>query len=429
MSKQNLNGINEFYDIGSDLLEAAGKSEAKIKPVFSVLENTAEYNQYKVIRAFQNNNISETHFIASSGYGYGDRGREALDRLYAEVFGTEDALVRQSMASGTVANTVMMFANLRPADEIVFAAGKPYDTLLDSVGIRDGAPGSMKDYGISHKIVDLHSDGSVNHKGVAETIGSKTKMVFIQRSRGYDWRKPVMIDEIADLVREIKSINPGIIIAVDNCYGEFVEKREPGDVGVDIIAGSLIKNPGGGLCPSGGYICGRKDLVENCASRIYSPGLSKEVGSSMADKRLLFQGLFMAPHTVEQCLKGAVFTAALLDSLGFRTSPEFDEKRGDIIQLVRFDSKEQLTSFCEGVQKGSPVDSNVKPVPWDMPGYDDQVIMAAGTFVQGASIEFSADAPIKEPYIAYMQGGLVYSQVKLGVLLALQTIKNREIME
>ncbi len=396
MRKPKFNGINEFYNIGNDLLEAAEKSEAKIMRVFAIIESTAEHNQYKVIKAFQNNNISETHFIPSSGYGYGDRGRDALDRVYAEVFGTEDAIVRQSIASGTVAITVMMSANLLPGDEIVFAAGMPYDTLLDAVGIRGGAPGSMKDYGITYKIVDLNPDGSVNHKGVAEAVGDKTKMVFIQRSRGYEWRKPVMIDEMTELVGEIKAINSKIIIAVDNCYGEFVEESEPGDVGVDILAGSLIKNPGGGLCPSGGYICGRKDLIENCASRIYSPGLSKEVGASGGDKRLLFQGLFMAPHTVEQCLKGAIFTAALLDSLGFKTSPEYNEKRGDIIQLVRFETKEQLISFCEGVQKGSPVDSNVRPVPWDMPGYDDQVIMAAGTFVQGASIEFSADAPIKE---------------------------------
>jgi cystathionine beta-lyase family protein involved in aluminum resistance len=428
MRNDKLNGLYEFYKIDGDLLDSADSAESKIKPVFLSIKDIAEYNQYKVIKAFQDNNISETHFIPSSGYGYGDRGRDALDKVYAQVFGTEDAIVRQSIASGTVANTIMMFSNLRPGDEIIFAAGTPYDTLLDAVGIRDGAPGSMKEYGITYKIIDLNPDGMVDHDAVTSSITERTKMVFIQRSRGYDWRKPVMIDEIERLVSEIKDVDRDIIVAADNCYGEFVEKREPGDVGVDILAGSLIKNPGGGLCPTGGYICGRKDLIENCASRLYSPGLSKEVGSSMTDKRLMFQGLFMAPHTVEQCLKGAVFTSAILDSLGFDTSPDFNEDRGDIIQLVKFDTKEQLVSFCEGVQKGSPVDSNVKPVPWDMPGYDDQVIMAAGTFVQGASIEFSADAPIKEPYIAYMQGGLVYNQVKLGVLLALQTIKNREII-
>ncbi len=427
MENMRFNGLDKFYDIDKDLMESAALAEAKCMAVFSQVEQTSEYNQYKVIKAFQKNEISETHFIPSTGYGYGDRGRDALDRVYAEVFGTEDAIVRQNIASGTVANTIMMFANLRPGDEIIFAAGIPYDTLLDSVGIRKGAPGSMAEYGITYKIVDLN-EGVINHKGLINAISEKTKMVFVQRSSGYDWRKPVMINEMAELVRKVKAINPQIIIAVDNCYGEFVEKQEPGDVGVDIMAGSLIKNPGGGICPTGGYICGHTDLIENCASRIYSPGLSREVGSSTADKRLMFQGLFMAPHTVEQCLKGAVFAASLLKSMGFETSPEYNDERGDIVQLVRFANKEQLVAFCEGVQKGSPVDSNVKPIPWDMPGYDDQVIMAAGTFVQGASIEFSADAPVKEPYIAYMQGGLVYSQVKLGILVALQSIKNREII-
>lgn len=428
MNNLSYNGILDYYEVDENLLKASSLAESTCVPVFKEIEEISEYNQYKVISAFQKNNISETHFIPSSGYGYGDRGRDALDRVFSDVFGTEDAIVRQSIASGTVANTVMMFANLRPGDEIIFAAGKPYDTLLDSVGIREGAPGSMKEYGITHKIIELNDDGTIDETEIIKSLNLKTKMVFIQRSRGYAWRKPVMIEDMKNLVGKIKEIRQDIIVAVDNCYGEFVEKLEPGDVGVDIMAGSLIKNPGGGLCSSGGYICGRKDLIENCASRIYSPGLSKEVGSSSSDKRLLFQGLFMAPHTVEQSLKGAVFTSALLNSLGFLTSPRFDEKRGDIIQLVKFDTKDQLTAFCEGVQKGSPVDSNVKPVPWDMPGYDDQVIMAAGTFVQGASIEFSADAPVKEPYIAYMQGGLVYTQVKLGVLLALQTIKNREII-
>jgi len=428
MKNKGGNGILDFYEIDETLLETAQSAEAKCRPVFADIEGTAEYNQYKVIKAFQKNNISETHFYPSSGYGYGDRGRDALDRVFAEVFGTEDAIVRQSIASGTVANTVMMFANLRPGDEIIFAAGKPYDTLLDAVGIRRGASGSMADYGITHEIVELKEDGTLDENGIINAITEKTRMVFIQRSRGYAWRKPVMIADMKRLVEKIKNTRPDIITAVDNCYGEFVERYEPGDVGVDIMAGSLIKNPGGGLCPSGGYICGRRDLIENCASRIYSPGLSKEVGSSTADKRLLYQGLFMAPHTVEQSLKGAVFIAAVLESMGFSTSPSFDEKRGDIIQLVKFSTKDQLTSFCEGVQKGSPIDSNVKPVPWDMPGYEDQVIMAAGTFVQGASIEFSADAPIREPYIAYMQGGLVYSQVKLGLFLALQTMKNNEII-
>ncbi|MBN2557721.1 MAG: methionine gamma-lyase family protein [Clostridia bacterium] len=427
-----MNGFSEggdaFYRIDGDLLDAAVIAEDLCAPVFKEIDARAEYNQYKVIKAFQNHRISETHFIPTTGYGYGDRGRDALDSMYAEIFGTEDALVRQSIASGTVANTLMMFANLRPGDEIVFAAGKPYDTLLDAVGIRPGAPGSMKDYGITHKIVSLTQEGGIDHDMLAASIGAATKMVFIQRSRGYDWRKPVMVDEIEKIVRLAKAVRNDIIIAVDNCYGEFVEKREPGQAGADIMAGSLIKNPGGGLCPSGGYICGRKDLIENCASRLYSPGLSKEVGASVTDKRLMFQGLFMAPHTVGQSLRGAVFTAALLEGQGYGTSPAFNEKRGDIIQLVRFKEERELIKFCEGVQKASPVDSQATPVPWDMPGYSDKVIMAAGTFVQGASIEFSADAPVRSPYIAYMQGGLVYSQVKLGVLLALQSIRNDEII-
>ena len=261
MKNNHYNGLEKFYDINPELLETAVKAEGACVSVFKHIENISEYNQYKVIRAFQNNNISETHFIPSSGYGYGDRGRDALDRVYSEVFGTEDAIVRQSMASGTVANTVMMFANLRPGDEIVFAVGKPYDTLLDSVGIRDGAAGSMKEYGITHKIADLKRDGTIDFKGLGETITKKTKMVFIQRSRGYDWRKPVMIKDMKKIVELAKSINNKIIVAVDNCYGEFVEKLEPGDIGVDIMAGSLIKNPGGGLCSSGGYICGRSDLL------------------------------------------------------------------------------------------------------------------------------------------------------------------------
>ena len=287
MKKNDSDGILNFYKIDETLLQTADAAETICKPVFYEIEKTAEYNQYKVISAFQKNNISETHFIPSTGYGYGDRGRDALDRVFAEVFGTEDAIVRQSIASGTVANTVMMFANLRPGDEILFAAGKPYDTLLDSVGIRDGAPGSMKDYGITHRIVDLKDDGTLNEGEIIKSISDKTKMIFIQRSRGYAWRKPVMIADMKSLVDKVRNVRKDIIIAADNCYGEFVEKLEPGNVGVDIMAGSLIKNPGGGLCSSGGYICGRKDLIENCASRIYSPGLSKEVGSSTSDKRLL----------------------------------------------------------------------------------------------------------------------------------------------
>ena len=422
------NGLSKFYGLDDITIEKASNAESLCKKACTGIDETAEYNQCKVVKAFQDNNVSETHFIATTGYGYGDRGREVLDSVYAQIFGSEDAMVRQSMASGTVANTLMIFSNLRPGDEILFASGMPYDTLLDAVGIRDGSPGSMKEYGISHRIVDLDDNGEMNIDAVIKAISSKTKMIFIQRSRGYAWRRPVMVEDIRKAVTEIKKVRRDIIVAVDNCYGEFVEREEPGDAGSDILAGSLIKNPGGGLCASGGYICGRKDLIENCASRLYSPGLSKEVGASVSDKRLLFQGLFMAPHTVAESLKGAVFASALFSAEGYETSPAVDDKRGDIIQLVKFNSKKELTDFCESIQKASPVDSMARPVPWDMPGYEDKVIMAAGTFVQGASIEFSADAPVRKPYIAYMQGGLVYHQVKLGLLIALQSIRNNGII-
>ena len=420
--------MKKFYGLNNESIDKAQKAEQTCSSAFQRINETAEYNQYKVVRTFQDHGVSDTHFIATTGYGYGDRGREVLDAIYAQIFGTEDAMVRQSMASGTVANTLMIFANLRPGNEVLFATGQPYDTLLDAVGIREGSPGSMKEYGITHRIVELNKTGDIDIENVIKNITYQTKMVFIQRSRGYAWRKPVMIADIKKAVESIKNVRKDIIVAIDNCYGEFVEKEEPGDVGADILAGSLIKNPGGGLCPSGGYICGRKDLIENCASRMYSPGLSKEVGASVTDKRLMFQGLFMAPHTVGESLKGAVFASALFGSEGYETSPAVNEIRGDIIQLIKFKTENQLTTFCENIQKASPVDSMVRPIPWDMPGYEDQVIMAAGTFVQGASIEFSADAPVRTPYIAYMQGGLIYSQVKLGLLLALQSMNKNEII-
>ncbi len=428
MNKDKSGVMAEYFNIDSELIEMAEKAEAQCCDVFKAIEKTAEYNQCKVISAFQNNRVSETHFIPTTGYGYGDRGRDALDSVYAEIFGAEDAIVRQSIASGTVAIVTMMFANLRPGEEIIFATGKPYDTLRDAVGIRSGASGSMSDYGITHKIMPLNK-GAIDIEGVVNSITEKTRMVFLQRSRGYDWRPSVMIDDADEVFKAVKAVDGNIITAVDNCYGEFVETLEPGAVGADLVAGSLIKNPGGGLCPSGGYICGRRDLIENCASRIYSPGLSKEVGSSPSGHRLMFQGLFMAPHIVGESLKGAAFASALMQKAGYGVSPLYDEKRGDIIQLIKFKTEAELIAFCEGVQKASPVDSNVKPVPWDMPGYSDKVIMAAGTFVQGASIEFSADAPVTAPYTAYMQGGLVYSQVKLGIMLALQSIENNEIIK
>lgn len=420
--------LNEHFNIDSELLSLADEAEKMIAGQITKTEEISRYNQYKIIKAFHENRVSDTHFMSSTGYGYGDIGREKLDDVYKTVFKGEDALVRQSIASGTVAIYNAIAANLFPGDEILFITGLPYDTLIEAIGISGNQKGSLRDYGITSKVIDMMADGSIDYEKVEKSITDKTKMVFLQRSRGYHWRNPVMGSEIRKVSDLIKSINSELILFVDNCYSEFVETVEPLECGADLIAGSLIKNPGGGLAPSGGYIVGNKELIENCASRIYSPGLHKEVGSSITDKRLLFQGLYMAPKIVAEAVKGAVFTAGILELSGYETSPSYDEVRGDIVQLVKFLKKEQLISFCQSIQKSSPIDAHVIPYPWDMPGYQDKVIMAAGTFVQGASIELSADAPIKEPYIAYLQGGLVYSQVKLAILLALQSIKNNEII-
>jgi len=420
--------LNKEYGIDENLLSLANKAEDIIKEQFQSIEKISQFNQYKIIKAFQDNNISESHFIATTGYGYGDIGREKLDDVYKDVFKGEDALVRQSIASGTVAINIAIASNLRPNDEILFITGNPYDTLNDVVGINSSKKGSLKEYGITYKILELLEDGTIDYDNIGNYINSNTKIIFIQRSRGYEWRNPIMCSDINKACEIVKKIKSDLIVFVDNCYGEFVETKEPLECGADLIAGSLIKNVGGGIAPSGGYIVGNKPLIENCAARLYSPGLNKEIGSSITDKRLLFQGLYLAPNTVQQALKGAVFTACLLDLLGYDTSPKYDDIRGDIIQLIKFNSEAELVAFCQSIQKSSPVDAHVMPYPWDMPGYQEKVIMAAGTFVQGASIEFSADAPIKEPYIAYLQGGLVYAQVKLGILLALQTIKNNEII-
>lgn len=422
------NFLQSLYQIDMSILEKSSIVEKKITPFFNEVEKIANCNQYKVIKAFQDCHIAEMHFHPSSGYGYGDLGREKLDLLFAKVFKGEDAIVRQSLTSGTVAINLAIAANLRPNDEILFITGKPYDTIAQAVGLTGNQPGALSEYGITNRVLELTSEGDINLKELKEAISPKTAMVFIQRSRGYEWRSPVMCKDIKNAANIIKKVNEKIIIFIDNCYGEFVEITEPLECGGDLIAGSLIKNPGGGIAPSGGYIVGKKTLIEQCASRLYSPGLQKEVGSSTGDKRLLFQGLYLAPKIVSEALKGAIYSAAMLKEFGFDTSPSPSEIRGDIIQLIRFNNKEELISFCQSIQTSSPVDSHVTPYPWDMPGYDDKIIMAAGTFVQGASIEFSADAPIKEPYIAYLQGGLVYSQIKLGILLALQTMKNNEII-
>lgn len=417
--------LKKNFEIDDKVIDLAQQAEKDAKQVFERIDEIKQLNQLKVIKAMQDNKLSDSHFNGTTGYGYDDRGRDVLDSVYANIFHAEDALVRHHIVSGTQALTLCLFGNLRPGDELVAITGKPYDTLEEVIGIRGENCGSLKEFGVTYKQVDLNKDGKPDLEAIKATVSSKTKMAMIQRSRGYAWRDALSIEDIKNTIKAVKSINSNIIVMVDNCYGEFVEEVEPIEVGADIIAGSLIKNPGGGLAVTGGYIAGKQKLVEQCAYRLTSPGLGKEVGASLGNNRLMFQGLFMAPHVVSESLKGAVFCAALMKLVGFETLPDVDSKRSDIIQAVKFNNPDSLLAFCQGIQKGSPVDSYVTLQPWDMPGYDSQVIMAAGAFVQGSSIELSADAPIKEPYTAYMQGGLVYEHVKLGNMIALQKLFNQ----
>lgn len=421
--------LKEAFGIDERIIKISNEVEKDIKEVLGEIDDIREYNQLKVIRAMQDKHLSDSHFSGTTGYGYDDRGREILDEVYAQVFKAEDALVRQQIVSGTQALAISMFGNLRPGDELLSLTGKPYDTLEEVIGIRGEGEGSLKEFGISYRQVDLLPDGAIDLDSIAGAVNSRTRMVLLQRSRGYCWRPALKLDEIARAIKQVKSVKSDVIALVDNCYGEFVEEREPVEVGADLVAGSLIKNPGGGLAPTGGYIAGQESYVGNAAYRLTTPGLGKKVGATLGHSRLLFQGLFLAPHVVAESLKGAVFCAGLMKKLGFDTSPAVDEKRGDIIQAIRFGNPEHLIAFCQGIQKGSPVDSFVTPQPWDMPGYDSPVIMAAGAFIQGASIELSADAPIKPPYTAYMQGGLVYEHVKLGVLTAVKMMIDNGIVK
>jgi len=412
-------GISEqVCAIAENALEKALDSGA-----FAAVDEIKELNQYKVIKAFQDMKVSDSMFNGTSGYGYDDRGRDTLDKVFAQVFGAEAALVRQQIVSGTQAIAICMFGVLRPGMNLVSATGKPYDTLEEVIGIRQDDTqntGSLKDFGVAFRQADLLADGSIDFEKLKSLIDADTGMVLIQRSRGYDWREALSIQAIKQACAQIKVLNKDTVILVDNCYGEFVETLEPTDVGGDLIAGSLIKNPGGGLALTGGYVAGRKKLVELAANRLTSPGLGAHVGPSLSQNRAFFQGLFMAPHVVAESIKGAIFCGLFMKSLGFEVSPEPGDFRGDIIQAVKFGAEEPMIAFCQGIQMGSPIDSFVEPQPWDMPGYEHQVIMAAGGFVQGASIELSADAPLKPPYIAYMQGGLVLEHVKLGLMMSVQ---------
>ncbi|CAM2786956.1 methionine gamma-lyase family protein [Paenibacillus sediminis] len=402
--------------------------ETEIEGKLKEVDRIVDQNQWKVIEAFQNFHVSDFHFAGSTGYAYNDRGREVLDEVYAEVFGAEAALVRPHFASGTHTIATALFGVLRPGDELFYITGRPYDTLHKVIGHPGDGTGSLQDYGITYQEAALLDDGTVDWKAVEERIHSKTKVIGIQRSRGYDWRSSFTVEQIGEMVRRVKSIKPDVIVFVDNCYGEFTEEIEPTEVGVDLMAGSLIKNPGGGLAETGGYICGKREYVELASYRLTAPGIGGEVGAMLGTTRGIFQGLFLAPTLVGQAVKGSIFAAAMFEKVGFNTKPRWNEKRTDLIQAIKFSSSEHLIAFVQGIQLAAAVDSHVVPEPWDMPGYEHPVIMAAGTFIQGGSLELSADAPIREPYIGYMQGGLTYSHVKFGVLKALQTMKDRGLL-
>ncbi len=416
--------IQDSFGISEKAVKLADEAEKEAAVQFEYIENIAEINQLRVMKAFSDNRVSDSHFVPTTGYGYDDIGRDTLDRVYADVMGAEDALVRHNFISGTHTISTALFAVLRPGDILVSITGKPYDTLEEVIGIEgDEGNGSLKDFGVDYIQIDIKEDGTPDLAKIKDILTEKEiKAVTIQRSKGYGWRPTYSAKDIGALIAFVKEISPETICIVDNCYGEFVETEEPTAYGADLIAGSLIKNPGGGLAPTGGYIAGKKKYVELCAYRLTSVGIGKEAGASLGFNRQLYQGLFMAPHTVAQALKAAVLCSAVFDKLGFEVDPKPDEIRHDIIQSIKFGNPDKVIEFCRGIQKGAPVDSFVTPEPWDMPGYSSKVIMAAGAFVQGASIELSADAPIKPPYIAYMQGGLTYESAKLGIMVAANNI-------
>ncbi len=412
-----------YQDMGirPSVLEFSSGIEDRLKERFDAIDKTAEYNQLKVIKAMQDNRVNADCFHFASGYGYDDVGRDTLEAVYASVFHTQSALVRPQVTCGTHALALALGANLRPGDELLSAGGKPYDTLEEVIGIRP-SNGSLAEYGISYHQVDLLPDGTFDFEGIKRAINDKTKMVTIQRSKGYQTRPSFSVEQIGRAIRFVKEINSEIICMVDNCYGEFVEEAEPSDAGADMVVGSLIKNPGGGLAPIGGYIAGRKELIDACGYRLTSPGLGKEVGASLGVMQSFYQGLFLAPTVVASALKGAILAANIYEKLGFKVVPDGTENRHDIIQAVELGTPGGVIAFCKGIQAAAPVDSYVTPKPWAMPGYDSDVIMAAGAFVQGSSIELSADGPIKPPYAVYFQGGLTWPHAKLGILKSLQRL-------
>lgn len=424
MLKETINLLKTTYNFKDETIELYNRAMNDVVENFKNYDQIREFNQLKVLKAFQNNRVSDSHFTNSTGYGYGDIGRDTLDLVYADIFKCEKALVRPHFVSGTHAIGAALFGNLRPGDTLLAATGSPYDTLHTLIGInKNERVGSLKEYGVNYKQVDL-----VNYKIDIESVKKvlaedKTiKVVHMQRSTGYGWRNAFLIEELEEAIREFKSVNPDIVIFVDNCYGEFIDIKEPTEVGADLMAGSLIKNIGGGIAQTGGYIVGKEEYVDQAAYRLTTPGIGAECGATFNVMREFYQGLFLAPHTAMEAVKGAVLCARIMELAGFEVLPKYNDRRSDIIQAIKFNDKEKLIKFCKGIQKGSPIDSFVECEPWAMPGYDDEVIMAAGAFIQGSSIELSADAPIREPYIAYLQGGLTFDHAKIGILIALNNI-------
>ncbi len=417
--------LSKTYGISDRTIELYEQAIDDIKEQFAIYDEIREYNQLKVLSALQVERISDSHFTNSSGYGYGDIGRDSLDKVYARVFNCESALVRPHFVNGTHALGAALFGNLRPGDTMISICGTPYDTLHNVIGISDKKNiGSLREYGVNYKQIDLTSDGGFNFDKIKVELESdkSIKLVHIQRSTGYGWRKALLISDIKGIIDFVKNIRPEVICFVDNCYGEFLDTQEPTDVGADLVAGSLIKNIGGGIAPTGGYIAGKEEYVTQASYRLTVPGIGGECGSTFGVMRLLYQGLFLAPQVAIEAVKGALFCARIMELAGFEVLPKYTDKRSDIIQAIKFNDKEKLINFCKGIQLGSPIDSFVQCEPWDMPGYTDQVIMAAGAFIQGSSIELSADAPIREPYIAYLQGGLTFDHAKIGILIALSKV-------
>ena len=422
MLKETSDLLKEFYGLDDETFQLSNEVMEEIKDKFEEIKEIREYNQYKVLKAMQNAHLSDNHFNWTTGYGYNDIGREKIEEIFAEVFGAEDALVRPIIVNGTHALSLCIQGLVRPGDEILSITDKPYDTLQGVIGIRE-EKGSLKEFGVTYDDVPFLEDGNIDLETVKKKINDRTKLVMIQRSKGYSWRKSLSIDDIKEAIDVVKSVNKDLIVMVDNCYGEFLDIKEPTEVGADIMAGSLIKNPGGGLALTGGYIAGRKDLVEMISYRLTTPGIGKECGLTFGTTRNVLQGFFMAPYVTSQAVMGAIYCARMFEKLGYEVLPKYDDLRSDIIQVVRLKNANEVIAFCQGVQAAAPADSYVKPEPWAMPGYEDEVIMAAGAFVQGSSIELSADAPIRPPYNVYFQGGLTFDHSKMGTLKAIEYIK------